>query len=155
MTRKRGYFAIGIDHPKNRDNVGTLWRSSLIFGAQYVFTIGHRYHKQASDTLKTWRHIPLFHYETADDFYVHMPYDCRLIGIEIAETAHPIKNYCHPERAIYVLGAEDHGLTTQMMRLVHDLIVIPGDFCLNVAVAGSIVLYDRWIKLSSVQGKLL
>lgn len=57
---KRGYFGIGVYHPKNVINIGTLWRSANCFGADFLFTIGHRYKHQGSDTLKTYRHIPLY-----------------------------------------------------------------------------------------------
>lgn len=37
---KRGYFGIGVYHSKNADNIGTLWRSAAIFGADFIFTNG-------------------------------------------------------------------------------------------------------------------
>ena len=142
----RGYFGIGIEHTKTETNVGTLWRSADIMGAQFIFTIGRRYRKQASDTTKAWRHKPLYHFEDFDQFYKHMPLDCRLVGIEIDDAAESLHGYCHHERCIYLLGAEDHGLTNRALSSCHDLIVIPGSRCLNVAVAGSIVMYDRQCK---------
>lgn len=144
---KRGYFGIGILNPKTEVNIGTLWRSAFIMDASFIFTIGKRYKKQASDTTKSWKHIPLYNYETFEDFYKSMPYDCKLIGIELDEKSVPISNFKHPERCIYLLGAEDHGLTTEAIGKCNELIVLPGEFCLNVSVAGSIVLYDRIIKL--------
>ena len=145
----RGYFGIGIEHTKTETNVGTLWRSANIMGAQFIFTIGMRYRKQASDTTKAWRHIPLFHFLTFESFYENMPFDCRLVGIEIDAAAQHLYGYVHHERCIYLLGAEDHGLTNRALSRCHDLVVIPGDRCLNVAVAGSIVMYDRAAKESS------
>jgi tRNA G18 (ribose-2'-O)-methylase SpoU len=140
----RGYYAIGMENIKTESNIGTLWRSAKIFEAQYIFTINRRYKYQSSDTYKTYRHIPLMHYKTTDDFII--PHDCKLVGVEICDTAIPIKYYKHPERAIYILGAEDHGLTNKMMDMCHEIIQLPGEFCLNVATAGSIVMYDRYIK---------
>lgn len=125
-------------------NVGTLWRSAYIFGAAYIFTLGHRYKKQSSDTTKSWRHIPLFNYPTWEQFI--QPHDCLLVGIEIVEEAQPIEKYKHPERAIYLLGAEDHGLTNEALNRCNQIIQLPGKECFNVAVAGSLVMYDRWLK---------
>ena len=52
--------------------------------------------------------------------------------------------FAHPRRCVYVLGAEDHGLSPAQRAACHRLIVVPGAaHCLNVATAGSIVLYDR------------
>lgn len=143
---KRGYFGIGILNPKTEENIGTLWRSAFIMGASFIFTIGKRYKKQASDTPQSWKHIPLYNYETFEEFYKTMPYDCRLVGIELDEKSIQIENYEHHERCIYLLGAEDNGLSKEAIDKCHELVILPGDICLNVSVAGSIVLYDRILK---------
>lgn len=139
----RGYFAIGIENGKDKQNIGTLWRSAHVFGAAFIFVIGRRYEKQAGDTTKAWRSIPLFHYATFDQFYNHMPRDCQLVGIELTDHATPINHVTHYERTIYLLGAEDHGLSCQAKAKVTQTIILPGKYCLNVAVAGSIVMFDR------------
>jgi tRNA G18 (ribose-2'-O)-methylase SpoU len=142
-TKKRGFFAIGIQNTKTEMNVGTLWRSANLMGASYIFTIGRRYKRQASDTMQTWRHIPLINYETFDEFYKALPYDCQLVGIELDDKSIPLKEFTHPERAIYLLGAEDNGLTKEAIDKCHHIVQLPGDHSMNVAVAGSIVMYDR------------
>jgi len=146
-THTRGYYGIGICNGKTEANVGTLWRSAAIFGASFIFTIGERYKKQASDTMKAWRHIPFYNYKTFDDFYKAMPYDCQLVGVELDDRSHKINNFIHPERCLYLLGAEDSGISETALRHCHTIIQLPGDYCLNVAVAGSIVMYDRLIKI--------
>lgn len=138
-----GYFGIGIENTKTPMNVGTLWRSASLMGASFIFTIGKRYKRQPSDTMKTWRSIPLYHYLTFDDFYRSIPYDCMLIGVELDEKAIQIKEFSHPKRCVYLLGAEDHGLTSEARRRCHGLVQLPGTLSMNVAVAGSIVMFDR------------
>src|SRR5688500_6838152 len=101
----RGYFEIGIASGKTVENVGTLWRSAYQLGAAGIFTIGRRYPRQASDTLKTSRHIPLREFENLDAFLAAQPSDCQVIGVEMGGEQLPTFN--HPERAIYLLGAED------------------------------------------------
>jgi len=145
---KRGYFGIGILNGKTEANIGTLWRSAFIMGASFIFTIGKRYKNQSSDTVKTWKHIPLYHYETFDDFYKSIPYDSRIIGIEIDDKSVPINEFKHPERCVYLLGAEDNGLSKEAIDKCHELIVLPGEYCMNVAVAGSIVMYDRLYRIN-------
>jgi tRNA G18 (ribose-2'-O)-methylase SpoU len=142
----RGYFGIGIENIKTEMNIGTLWRSAKILDASFVFTIGKRYKKQSSDTIKAIKHMPLYNFDCFDSFYNNLPYNCKLVGVELLNTAIEIKNYAHPERAIYLLGAEDHGLTNKAIDKCHDIIQLPGLTSLNVAVAGSIVMYDRFIK---------
>ena len=143
----RGYFGIGIYHPKTEENVGTLWRSAQMYGAAFTFTIGKRYRRQASDTLKTWRHIPLWHWASYEDFYEHMPYNCRLVCCELTEKAITLPYFSHPIRAVYLLGAEDHGIPPSLLEgQMQVQIPSVGPGSLNVAVAGSIVLYDRLVK---------
>ena len=143
---KRGFFGIGIQHTKTEQNIGTLWRSASIMGASFIFTIGKRYKKQASDTMQSWRHIPLYNYETFDEFYKAMPYDCQLVGIELDDKSEPIETFKHPERCIYLLGAEDNGLTKEAIDKCHKIVQLAGDYCMNVPVAGSIMMYDKILK---------
>jgi len=146
----RGYFGIGVYMPKKSVNIGTLWRSALIFGAQFVFTVGRRYKKQASDTAKAFRHIPLFHFGTYDEFKEHIPYDCIPICVELTENSTPLIKFKHPERAVYMLGAEDFGIPEKIMsgkKIIQISSTVP--HCLNVSVAGSIIMYDRMAKCTS------
>jgi|SRR3972149_1059032 len=140
----KGYFGIGIYHVKREVNVGTLWRSAFIFGAHFIFTIGQRYHKQSSDTPVSWRHIPLWHFATLDQLYESAPYNCELIAIERTPASKDIIGFQHPDRAIYLLGPEDGSLPDTVP--ARHVIQIPGPYCLNVATAGAIVMYDRLIK---------
>lgn len=142
---KRGYFGIGIYHPKTTENIGTLWRSAHNFGADFIFTIGKRYQKQASDTTKAPRHIPLYEYLSFADFKRHIPSGCQIVCIEQTEDAKNLVDVSHPESAIYLLGAEDYGIPEKLMRGLQK-VFIDTPMCLNVAVAGSIVMFDRQAK---------
>ena len=129
--------------------MGTLWRSAYILGASYIFTIDKRYKKQSSDVLKTWARIPLFHYDSFDEFMQNIPYDCRVIAVELTDEAVFLSDFEHPKRAIYILGAEDDGLPKEILEKCHYTIKLPGNNSLNVAVAGSIVLHDRASKVKT------
>ncbi len=142
------YFGIGVYQPKTRENIGTLWRSALIMGASFIFVIEEKYKKQSSDVLKTWSKIPLFQHEHFDHFYSSLPYSCKLIGVELDKKAIPIQEYEHPPRAIYLLGSEQIGLPKAIKNKCHELVQLPGEMSLNVAVAGSIMIYDRVNKMS-------
>ena len=97
----KGYSAIGVFRGKTHHNIGTLWRSAYILGASYIFTVDGRYKKQSSDVLRTWSRIPLFNYKTFDDLLANIPYDCRLVGVEIDDRAEMLHEFEHPKRAIY------------------------------------------------------
>ena len=144
-----GFFAVGIERSKTPANVGTLMRSAVSFGASYVFVVGGRYPRQCSDTVKSWRHLPLFEYDDIDDFNSHRPIDVPLIGVELTPDSRPLEKFSHPTSAIYLLGPEDGSLSKRAQSLCQDLIAFDGRFCANVAVAGSIVLYDRTLKESA------
>jgi len=144
----RGYFGIGIENTKTKANIGTLWRSAYCLNAAFIFVIGNRYKMQASDTVKAMRHIPMYHYDTFEQFYENMPQDCQLIGIDNLPKARMLDGYGHPERAIYLLGAEDSGLSNKAIEKCDSLIQFESKICLNVAVAGSIVMYDRQTKIN-------
>lgn len=147
----RGYFGVGIYAAKTPENVGGLWRSAHAFGASFIFTIGARYPKaQATDTGKAWLHVPLIEHNDVAAFVASVPRGCEVIGVECAQDVKvptPLPEFKHPERAIYLLGAEDRGLPRDVMADVCTrLVEIPAAICLNVATAGSIVLYDRVAK---------
>jgi len=139
----RGYFEIGIYNGKTEQNLGTLWRSAYQLGAAGIFTIGKRYNKQSSDTLKTWRHIPLREYENICHFLTCRPYDCLLIGIEMGGQS--LSTFKHPERCIYLLGAEDHGLSEIVKGFCNHIVSLESINAnsYNVAITGSVVMYDR------------
>lgn len=144
-----GYCAIGIEHSKTYQNIGTLFRSADLFDASFVFTVGAKYKQQPGDVLKSWRHMPLFNFADLNDLYAHLPHDCLLVGVEMTPDSVPIERYRHPERAVYLLGHERLGLTVEAQKRCQQMIQLPGRRSLNVAVCGSIVLYDRHVKRGS------
>ncbi len=144
-----GYFAIGITHGKTPQNIGTLWRSAELFGAAFVFTVGRRYKQQPSDTAKTWRKVPLFNFDTMADLKGHLPHDCMLVGVELDQSAVPVEGFAHPPRAVYLLGAEDHGLSPDERAACHRLVQLPGERSMNVACAGTVAMYARHLAVRS------
>ncbi|TSE10425.1 RNA methyltransferase [Aquimarina algiphila] len=139
------FFGIGIQNGKTPENLGVLWRSAQNMGASFIFTIGNRYAKQASDTHNAVKSMPYFHYNTFDDFYHHLPKGAMLIGVELTDKAEPLETFKHPKRCVYLLGAEDHGLSKKAIEKSRFIVKFRSELSLNVAVAGSIVMYDRGI----------
>lgn len=137
------FYGIGILHGKTPENLGVLWRTAQNLGASYIFTIGKRYANQASDTHNAVKSLPYFHYKDFTDFFEHLPKGTRIVGVEKTEKAISLEEFNHPKRCVYLLGAEDHGLTQEAIDRSHFLVQFPSTHALNVAVAGSIVLYDR------------
>jgi tRNA G18 (ribose-2'-O)-methylase SpoU len=141
----RGFFGVAVYLPKHEVNVGSLWRTADTYGAAFLGTVGRRYHYQASDTSNAARHTPLVHYADIDDLIAHLPHSTPLIGVELDPRAIPLDRFTHPDRGLYLLGAEDHGLPPKVIDRCHYLIEIPAvrHNSLNVAVAGGIVIAHR------------
>ena len=138
-----GYFEIGIFNPRNSANVGTLWRSAYQLGAAGIFIIGRPYRRQTSDTANAQALIPLRQFETFEDFLVARPVGAQLVGIEMGGV--PLAGFRHPERALYLLGAEDSGLPTRVLSACNAVVAIEAvrSPSYNLAVSGSIVMYHR------------
>ena len=140
---KRGYWGVAVFGPKREVNTGTLFRTAHILGAQFIATIGRRYERQASDTLNSIKHVPFFEYADFEEFKKHLPRGCKLVAVEMGERAIWLDEFSHPERAVYLLGAEDTGLPQRVIDQCHAVIRLRGERSMNVAVAGSIVAYHR------------
>ena len=142
----RGFFEIGICNGKTPMNLGTLWRSAHQLGATGIFVIGQRYKGQASDTTKTYKHVPMRQYRDFADFQIGRPHGAVLVGVEMEGT--PLQSFKHPSRAVYLLGSEDNGLPPAVRAACKSIVSIEstGLTSYNVAVAGSLVMYDRAIR---------
>lgn len=146
MNSGRGYFGVVAYSPRHDTNIGTLWRSASTYDAAFIATIGARYIRQPGDTPKTPLHTPLWSFDTFDDFIGSMPTECKLIAVELATNSIPLPDFDHPERAVYLLGAEDTGIPAGILDQCDDVVQIPtpARWSLNVAVAGSITLASRY-----------
>lgn len=58
-----------------------------------------------------------------------------------------LETFVHPERCIYLLGAEDNGIPESILTRCQNTVQLIGEFCYNVSTAGSIVMYDRAVKM--------
>jgi len=150
MLNNDSWFSIGTYGAKFPENTGTIWRSAQAFGANHIFTIGERYQRRMTDTRRAWQSIPLFQYEDFDQFISCFPKGAALIGIEISKRSKPLNTFTHPLRAVYLLGAEDTGLPEEVQKKCDYIVEIPdASHCLNVAVVGSILAYDRVQKIKA------
>lgn len=145
-------FGIGVYHPKTEENIGTLWRAAHLYGASHIFTIGHRYTPQSSDTSKAWRSIPLLTFGDFGDFNDHRPFDVPLVGVELDDRSVCLSKFRHPREAVYLLGAEDHGLPQSVLDACQHVVQIESvnTWSMNVAMAGSLICYDRHVKSALV-----
>ena len=139
-----GYVGVGIYNGKRTYNFGALVRTARVFGADFVFSVGHRNPTETS-SVRAELTTPVFHFETLSLFVASIPANAHLVCVELAADAVDIRTYAHPPRAVYLLGPEDGALPGDIMRQ-HDTVVLPGAYPLNVAMAATVVLYDRLLK---------
>ena len=144
----KGYFAIGVQNISKAQNVGNLLRTSYAFGASYFFTVRGNYKKnelEVSDTSGAMGSLPLYEYPTFDDF--KLPKGAKLVGIELTDDAVDLPTFKHPRQAIYLLGPEGGSIAPELLARCDFVVKIPMRFCVNVGVAGALVMYDRRLKL--------
>ncbi len=143
----RGYFGIGVEGISKPMNVGNLFRSAHGFGASFVFTLDafDRVRELSSDTSRSYEHLPFFDWDGVETMRV--PKGCQVVGVELLDEAVELPSFRHPLQATYVLGPEKGELSEEVLAICDHIIKIPTSFCINVATAAALVMYDRTISL--------
>ena len=140
----RGYFGIGAEGISKAMNLGNLMRTAHAFGASFVFTIEAETRPRIvrhADTAASDGQVPFYPYEKFEDF--RLPKGCVLVGVEFTDEAIPMPSFRHPAQAAYIFGSERGSLSPRVQALCVHTVKIPTAFCLNVATAGAILMYDR------------
>jgi len=140
----RGYFAIGVEGISKAMNVGSLFRTAHAFDASFVFTVDANYARAdgaKSDTSDAPGHVPF--YSFPDITSMLLPDDCSLVGVELTDASIDLPSFRHPAQAAYIMGPERGSLSPEMTERCEFVVKIPTQFCVNVGVAGAIVMYDR------------
>lgn len=143
----RGYFGIGVEGISKEMNLGNLFRSAHGFDASFVFTVNAAFNpkRARSDTSDTPGQVPLYQYDDAES--LSLAHGCQLVGVELLDEAEELPSFRHPSQAAYVLGPERGSLSPAMVERCEFIVRIPTKFCINVATAGAIIMYDRLISL--------
>ena len=146
MSNMRGYFGVGVEGISKEGNIGKLLRSTHAFGGRFFFTIAPGLDVEGmrvSDTSGAFDHMPYHQYDKVGDLM--LPQGCTLVGVELTPDSIELPSFRHPTRAAYVLGPEMGSLSPALMERFEMTIKITMKFCVNVGVAGAIVMYDRLI----------
>jgi tRNA G18 (ribose-2'-O)-methylase SpoU len=143
----RGYFGIGAEGISKPMNLGNLIRSAHAFGASFVFLVDAHYTvgSALSDTSQAEKQLPLYRFESVDG--LALPDRCVLIGVELLDEAIALPSFRHPLSAAYVFGPERSSLSRAMVARCEHVVRIPTRFCINLAAAGAVVMYDRMLSL--------
>jgi tRNA G18 (ribose-2'-O)-methylase SpoU len=144
----RGFFAVGVEGMSKPGNAGNLVRTAHSFGASFFFAIAPVVdfeEVRSSDTSGAFEHLPFYQYNKPCE--VELPKACRLVGVELVDASIPLPSFRHPAQAAYVLGPERGELSPEMQERCDFLVQIPMKFCVNVGVAGAIIMYDRMLSM--------
>ena len=142
-NKTRGYSCIGLHMPKDPKNIGSVLRAMDCYGAQFTAISGTRFKKSGTDTMKAWRHHPVFNVNDLKDI---IPYDCVPVAVDLVEGATPLTEYKHPARAFYIFGPEDGTLNNKVLDWCRDTVYVPTNKCMNLAATVNVVLDDRLAK---------
>lgn len=152
----RGFFGIGIEGVSKEMNIGNLFRSAHAFDASFAFTVRAAYNRRdgaPSDTSNAPHHMPFYAYPDAKSLL--LPKGCKLVGVELLDDSVELPSFHHPKQAAYVLGPERGELSPEMIARCDHILKIPTKFCINVGVAGAIVMYDRVLSVGRFQPRPL
>ncbi len=144
----RGYFGIGAEDISKPMNLGALMRTAHAFGASFFFTVNAAPKVREaynSDTSRSFDHMPYYPWENLGA--LRLPKGCALVGVELADDAVELPRFMHPQAAAYVLGRERGSLSPELLARCAHVVKIPSKFCVNVGLAGAIVMYDRLLAL--------
>ena len=142
----KGYFGIGVENISKPMNLGNLMRSAHAFDASFFFTVAAAFDARQvvkSDTSDSSAHMPLYVFDSVEAMV--LPRNCKLVGVEFTDDAVELPQMRHPPIAAYVLGREKGSLSPEVQASCDVLVKIPTKFCINVGVAGALVMYDRLI----------
>jgi len=143
----RGFAAIGLYRPKDDSNVAGCLRAAHCYGASLVAIAGDRSPNKmiqaSANTSKAHRHIPVIRGANLREL---VPYSAIPIAVDILDGAIMLPAFKHPQSAFYVFGPEDGTLGRNITEWCAFVVAIPTVFCLNLAAAVNVVLYDRIAK---------
>jgi tRNA G18 (ribose-2'-O)-methylase SpoU len=143
-------FAIAAWEISKEHNVGTLVRTAHAAAATEVILAGEReWNVPAARTADLYTEIVQLDADVAA-FRAHLVHrGWNLVAVELAEGSVNIFDAVYPERPCFLLGAELGGVPPELMEHAELVVQIPQWGlvpCLNLAVAGSLVVYDYLAK---------
>lgn len=139
-------FAIAAWETTKEHNVGTLVRTAHAAAVSEVILLGEReWNVSAAKTSELYTEIVQLDADI-ETFRAHL--EARrwnLVAVELSEGSVNLFDAVYPERPCFLLGAELDGVPQELLDEAELIVQIPQWGlvpCLNLAVAGSIVVYD-------------
>jgi len=141
--------AIILTNPKYPRNLGSAIRAASCFGVNQIWYTGNRIQLDSKERLpreermKGYKHVQLINFDYPFDQF---PSDTPFVAMEFRDNSESLFTFNHPKNAVYVFGPEDGSISQVFMRHCHRFVIIPTNYCTNLAAAVYITLYDRVMK---------
>ena len=150
--------AVVLDNPKYPTNISKTLRSvSAFLGGGQVWFTGTRAVRDLAYAKRLPREERMKGYKSVSLLQHNRPLHVldRLgavpVCVELVPGAVDLPYFEHPENAVYIFGPEDGSVSKGLRHACHYFVKIPTAQCLNLAMAVSVVLYDRVAKLGNFQ----
>ena len=156
-ARRREHYRSGLRsmaiagwNTSKEHNIGTLVRTAHAAAAEEVVLVGDReWNIEAAKTAQDFTDVTIL--EDENTFLDHVRNrGWSLVAVELDDRAVSLFEAEYPENPCFLLGAERDGLPQSLIDAAEIVVQIPQWGlvpCLNLAVAGSIVMYDYLAKL--------
>jgi tRNA(Leu) C34 or U34 (ribose-2'-O)-methylase TrmL len=152
--------AIILHNPKYPHNVGAAVRACSCFNSDLIVFTGDRvsltpdghkkgYRLPREERMKGYSHVQLI-----NDSYPFNRFsdDVTPVAVEVRDNSELLPNFIHPENPVYVFGPEDGSIPQIYLKHCQRFLKIPSAFCLNLAAAINVILYDRMAKIMRGEG---
>lgn len=154
MFGKEHTPAIIMHNPKYPHNVGAAVRACSCFNSSLIVFTGDRvslepngkkgYRLPREERMKGYKHVQLLN----DNYpFNRFSKDVTPVAVEVRDNSEMLPHFIHPENPVYVFGPEDGSIPQIYLKHCQRFLVIPSPFCLNLAAAIYVVLYDRMSKI--------
>ena len=135
-----------LERPKYVQNLAAAVRACACFDIKTLIWTGSRFDLSQLD--RTPRELRMKDYKTVTVTNTNRPFELLPpyivpVCVDLLPGAIPLDQFEHPVNAAYVFGPEDGSVSQVYRRLCHKFVYIPSKFCLNLAAAMNVVLYDR------------
>lgn len=143
-------FVIAVINMSKEMNIGSLLRTSHATGVQELLLVGEAsFNTYAAATADKWTDVSYL--QSTEELIAHAKeQEMEIVAIEKSDTSVSLFEAEYPKRPLFVLGAEKFGVPQDVLDAAVLTVEIPQWGLvpsLNVAAAGSVVIYDYLAKV--------
>lgn len=149
--------SIVLQNPHFAHNVSMVTRLASCFGIEQVWFTGNRVKVDLEQRKRMPREERMKGYSDVEIINHELPLEqfppgTVPVAVEVRPNSERLQDFQHPENAVYVFGPEDSSIHAGTLTYCHRFVVIPTrhGYCLNLATAVSILLWDRMVKLGQL-----